>query len=127
VVEDGPTLTHGEMKIGAGVVAARKFGAKEIIDPRLYIVGKLKETFTIYPEIGALLPAMGYGSQQIHDLETTINSIDCDTVIIGTPIDLGRIIRINKPTVRVSYDLEEIGQPKLDTIIRDFCKRKNLI
>lgn len=127
VVEDGPTLTHGEMKIGAGVVAARKFGAAEIIDPRPFVVGKLKETFTIYPEIGAVLPAMGYGNQQIHDLETTINSIDCDTVIIGTPIDLNRIIRINKPTVSVSYDLEEIGQPKLDTIIRDFCKRKNLI
>ncbi len=127
VVEDGPTLTHGEMKIGAGVVAARKFGAAEIIDPRPYVVGKLKETFAIYPEIGSILPAMGYGAQQVHDLEATINSIDCDAVIIGTPIDLGRVIHINKPTVRVSYDLEEIGQPKLDSIITDFCKRMKLI
>ncbi len=127
IVEDGPTLTHGEMKIGAGVVAARKFGAAEIIDPRPFVVGKIGETFTIYPEIGSVLPAMGYGAQQVHDLEMTINHIDCDAVIIGTPIDLGRVIRINKPTVRVSYELEEIGQPKLDSIIRDFCIRKKLI
>ncbi|MFP4525946.1 MAG: cyclic 2,3-diphosphoglycerate synthase, partial [Bacteroidales bacterium] len=106
VVEDGPTLTHGEMKIGAGTVAARKFGASEIIDPRPYTVGRLKETFEIYPEIGKLLPAMGYGDEQIKDLEKTINNTDCDSVIIGTPIDLNRIVKIKKPNTRVFYDLD---------------------
>jgi len=95
VVEDGPTLTHGEMKIGAGIVAARKFGASEMVDPRPYTVGKLAETFEIYPDIGVLLPAMGYGEEQLQDLETTINNTDCDAVVIGTPIDLTRIIQIN--------------------------------
>lgn len=126
VVEDGPTLTHGEMKIGAGTVAAQKFGAKEIVDPRPWLTGKLAETFKIYPEIGTILPAMGYGKQQINDLEATINQSDCDTVIIGTPIDLGRIININKPSTRVSYDLEEIGAPKLDSVIADFCRKMKL-
>ena len=96
-VEDGPTLTHGGMKIGAGVVAAQKFGAAGIVDPRPYIVGRLKETFESYPDIGAVLPAMGYGKQQLKDLETTINNTECDAVVIGTPIDLGRIIKIKKP------------------------------
>ncbi len=96
-VEDGPTLTHGEMKIGAGVVAAQKFGAAGIVDPRPYIVGRLKETFESYPDIGSVLPAMGYGKQQLKDLETTINNTECDAVVIGTPIDLGRIIKIKKP------------------------------
>jgi predicted GTPase len=93
-VEDGPTLTHGEMKIGAGVLAAQKFGAVELVDPRPYTVGRLSETFESYPDIGTLLPAMGYGNQQLKDLETTINDTDCDSVVIGTPIDLGRIINI---------------------------------
>lgn len=97
VVEDGPTLTHGEMKIGAGTVAAKMFGAAGFVDPRPYTVGKLKDTFATYPEIGVLLPAMGYGEQQLKDLETTINNTDCDAVIIGTPIDLSRVININKP------------------------------
>ena len=92
VVEDGPTLTHGEMTLGAGTVAAQKFGAAELVDPRPYTVGKLSETFETYPEIGVLLPAMGYSPEQLKDLETTINSTDCDSVIIGTPIDLNRII-----------------------------------
>jgi len=120
VVEDGPTLTHGEMKIGAGTVAARKFGAVEIVDPRPFIVGKLKETFNTYPDIGTLLPAMGYGDQQLKDLETTINNTQCDAVIIGTPIDLNRIIKINKPNTRVYYDLQEIGQPDFEQILGDF-------
>ena len=126
VVEDGPTLTHGEMKLGAGIIAARKFGALEMVDPRPYLSGKLKETFTIYPNIGTLLPAMGYGEQQLKDLEKTINNTDCDTVIIGTPIDLNRIIKIKKPNTRVYYDLQEIGKPDLDDILDDFLKKQHL-
>ncbi|MFA5528299.1 MAG: cyclic 2,3-diphosphoglycerate synthase [Peptostreptococcales bacterium] len=126
VVEDGPTLTHGEMKIGAGTVAAERFGAGEIIDPRPYAVGKLKDTYTIYPNIGILLPAMGYGEQQLRDLEETINNTDCDAVIIGTPIDLNRIIKINKPSTRVHYDLDEIGSPNLHEIIQKFITEHKL-
>jgi predicted GTPase len=118
VVEDGPTLTHGEMKFGAGMVAALKFGAKEIIDPRPYTVGTITDTFRKYTDIGTLLPAMGYGDQQVKDLEATINKVPCDVVVIGTPIDLNRIISINKPTVRVRYELQEIGQPELGGIIK---------
>ena len=124
VVEDGPTLTHGEMKIGAGVVAARKYGAAEEVDPRPYTVGRLTETFNIYPGIGKLLPAMGYGEEQLRDLEKTINNTDCDSVIIGTPIDLNRIIKINKPTTRVYYDLQEIGDPTLETVLDEFIARR---
>jgi predicted GTPase len=127
VVEDGPTLTHGGMKIGAGTVAAREFQASEIIDPRPFIVGELKETYRIYPEIGILLPAMGYGEQQLHDLEATINQTDCDAVIIGTPIDLNRIIKIRKPNTRVYYDLQEIGYPNLEQILNEFIKKYNLV
>jgi len=126
VVEDGPTLTHGEMKIGAGVVAAKKFGAAELVDPRPFTVGKLSETFRLYPNIGTLLPAMGYGDEQIKDLETTINNTPCDVVVIATPIDLNRIVKINKPTVKVSYDLQEIGLPNLQGIIDDFVQKHNL-
>lgn len=126
VVEDGPTLTHGGMKIGAGTVAARKFGAAEEVDPRPYTVGKLSETFEIYPEIGELLPAMGYSDQQLKDLETTINNTECDAVVIGTPIDLNRIIDIKKPNTRVYYDLQEIGKPNLEEVIDDFVKKHNL-
>ncbi len=126
VVEDGPTLTHGEMKIGAGTVAARKFGASEIIDPRPYTVGRLKETFEIYPEIGKLLPAMGYGDEQIKDLEKTINNTDCDSVIIGTPIDLNRIVKIKKPNTRVFYDLDEIGKPDFDDVLGEFLQKHDL-
>ena len=127
VVEDGPTLTHGEMKIGAGTVAARKYGALECVDPRPYTVGKLSETFDIYPNIGKLLPAMGYGEQQIKDLETTIENADCDSVIIGTPIDLNRIVKINKPNTRVYYDLQEIGHPDLKEILDGFVKNHQLL
>ncbi len=123
VVEDGPTLTHGEMKIGAGIVAARKFGAAELVDPRPFTVGKLSETFSIYPNIGTLLPAMGYGDQQLKDLEKTINNTDCDSVVIGTPIDLNRIIKIKKPNTRVYYDLQEIGNPNLEEVLNDFVKK----
>lgn len=126
VVEDGPTLTHGEMKIGAGVVAARKFGAAELVDPRPFTVGRLTDTFNIYPNIGTLLPAMGYGAEQLKDLETTINSTDCDSVVIGTPIDLNRVINIKKPNTRVFYDLQEIGSPNLEEILEDFMKKHKL-
>jgi predicted GTPase len=125
VIEDGPTLTHGEMKIGAGIVAAEKFGASEIIDPRPYLVGKLKDTFQTYPNIGKLLPAMGYGTQQLADLEETINKTDCDAVIVGTPIDLGRIVNINRPYTRVSYELQEISHPDLETLLNEFLKEKH--
>lgn len=126
VVEDGPTLTHGEMKIGAGTVAAKKYGAAELVDPRPFTVGRLTETFKIYPEIGTLLPAMGYGEQQLKDLEETINTTDCDAVVIGTPIDLNRIINIKKPNTRVYYDLQEIGKPDLTDVIDRFMEKHNL-
>ncbi|PKP45572.1 MAG: GTPase [Bacteroidetes bacterium HGW-Bacteroidetes-11] len=127
VVEDGPTLTHGEMKIGAGVVAALKFGAAELVDPRPYTVGRLSETFRIYPNIGTLLPAMGYGDEQIRDLEKSIENTPCDAVVIATPIDLSRIVKINKPTVKVGYDLQEIGTPNLTGILDEFVKKHNLV
>jgi predicted GTPase len=127
VVEDGPTLTHGEMKIGAGVVAARKFGASELVDPRPYTVGKLSETFETYPEIGKLLPAMGYGEEQLKDLETSINNTDCDAVVIGTPIDLNRLITIKKPNTRVYYDLQEIGEPNLKGVLDEFVQKHKLV
>jgi predicted GTPase len=126
VVEDGPTLTHGEMQIGAGVVAAQKFGAAGFVDPRPYTVGRLKETFETYPDIGVLLPAMGYGEQQLKDLETTINATECDAVVIGTPIDLSRIVNINKPATRVFYNLQEIGRPNLEQVLSDFVNDQGL-
>ena len=127
VVEDGPTLTHGHMKIGAGTVAARKYGAAELVDPRPYVVGRLAETFNIYPNIGTLLPAMGYGDQQIADLEATINNTDCDTVVIATPIDLQRVVNINKPVVRVEYNLQEIGKPTFCGLICNFLNDNEII
>jgi predicted GTPase len=120
VVEDGPTLTHGEMNIGAGTIAAMKYGASQIVDPRGHTTGAITETFRKYPNIGHLLPAMGYGDRQIRDLEKTINRVPCDVVVIGTPIDLNRLIKIKKPTVRVKYDLQEIGKPDLNGILSVF-------
>lgn len=125
VIEDGPTLTHGEMKYGAGIIAAQKYNAKEIIDPKLYSVKSIKATYEKYPGIGNLLPAMGYGSEQMNDLEATINKVSCDVVIIATPIDLRRVIKIKHPTVRVSYDLQEIGKPDLTEILTNFVKKLN--
>jgi len=122
VVEDGPTLTHGGMTYGAGMVAAEKFGAKEAVDPRPYTVGSITETFEKYPDIGELLPAMGYGDQQVKDLEETIAKVKCDVVIIGTPIDLRRIIDIKQPSVRVTYDLQVIGEPNLTQVLKPFLK-----
>lgn len=125
VVEDGPTLTHGGMKYGAGVMAAQKFGAKEIIDPRPYAVGSIAETYVKYPDIGILLPAMGYGKKQVQELEETINAADCDLVIIGTPIDLSRIIKMNKKSIRVKYELQEIGRPDLEEVLSQKIKIKS--
>ena len=122
VVEDGPTLTHGGMKFGAGIVAAEKFGATEVVDPRPWITGTIAETFESYPDIGKLLPAMGYSEQQIKDLEATINAADCDVVIIGTPIDLRRLLHIEKPSVRVTYNLKETGRPTVANVLEPFTK-----
>ena len=122
VVEDGPTLTHGEMTYGAGMVAAEKFGAADVVDPRPYTVGTITETFEKYPDIGELLPAMGYGDQQMKDLEETIAKTECEVVIIGTPIDLRREINIKQPSVRVTYDLQEIGKPTLVDVLKPFIK-----
>ncbi len=119
VVEDGPTLTHGGMAYGAGIVAARRFGAAEIVDPRLYAVGSIVATFEKYPQTGPLLPAMGYGEQQIEELEETINATPCDLVIVATPIDLRRIVEIRCPTQRVRYELQEIGQPTLEEVLAE--------
>lgn len=126
VIEDGPTLTHGEMELGAGTVAARRFGAKELVDPRPYAVGKLIETLDKYKHIGTLLPAMGYGEQQLRDLEDTINKTDCDSVIIGTPIDLNRVININKPHTRIHYELEETEGLNLNIILNSFIAEYKL-
>ena len=120
VVEDGPTLTHGGMTFGAGTLAARRYGASEIVDPRPFLVGQLKNTFATYPDIGRLLPAMGYGDQQLADLEATIAGCDCDAVVIGTPIDLTRVINIDKPSTRVSYDLDEMGDHRLEDVLAGF-------
>src|SRR5574344_51253 len=127
VIEDGPTLTHGEMKIGAGTVAAMKYGAAELVDPRPYTVGELTTTFEKYPNIGTLLPAMGYGDKQMKDLEKTIAKTPCDAVVIGTPIDLQRFIKINQPCVRVGYELQEIGTPTLKDVLDEFVKKHKLI
>ncbi len=126
VIEDGPTLTHGEMKIGAGTVAAMKYGAAELIDPRPYTVGMLSDTFKSYPNIGTLLPAMGYGDKQVKDLEKTIANTPCDAVVIATPIDLNRIVKIKQPTVKIGYELQEIGFPNLEQILDEFVKKHNL-
>jgi predicted GTPase len=123
VIEDGPTLTHGEMKYGAGWVAARRFGASEIVDPRPFAVGSIDATYKKYPNTGAILPAMGYGEEMVKDLEKTINSADVDMVISATPIDLTRIIKVNKPMQRVRYELQEIGKPTLEDILKKKFKK----
>ena len=124
VVEDGPTLTHGGMQFGAGTLAAKLFGAREIVDPRPYAVDSIAETFKKYPATGILLPAMGYGPEQICDLETTINRVPCEAVVIGTPIDLRRILKIQKPSTRVQYSLAERGKPDLQEVLDEFVRAK---
>ncbi len=123
VVEDGPTLTHGEMEYGAGTVIARRFGAAELIDPREFAVGTIKGVFEKYPEVGILLPAMGYGAKQVRDLERTIKASGAEVVVIGTPIDLSKLIKIPMPTVRVEYNLQEIGKPDLTDVLTAFWKK----
>ena len=118
VIEDGPTLTHGEMAYGAAYVAARRFGAAEIVNPRPYAVSSIQATYAKYPETGPILPAMGYGEAQMRDLEETIRKTPVDLVLIGTPIDLKRIIQIDKPAQRVRYELQEIGQPTLEELLK---------
>jgi predicted GTPase len=118
VIEDGPTLTHGEMAYGAGVVAARRFGAAELVDPRPYAVGSIIGTYQKYPNTGALLPAMGYGDEQRADLEATIRNTPCDLVLIATPMDLNRVIKIQKPSQRVGYELQEVGKPTLYDVLK---------
>jgi predicted GTPase len=122
VIEDGPTLTHGEMEYGAGMVAAMKFGAAEAIDPRPFAKGSIKSVFEAYPDVGPLLPAMGYGKKQVKDLEATIRASDAEAVVIGTPVDLSRLIDIPVPAVRVTYELQEIGKPDLDQVLTRFWK-----
>jgi predicted GTPase len=117
VIEDGPTLTHGEMEYGAGTVAARRFGAAELIDPRPFAVRSIRSTFEEFPHIGPLLPAMGYGDHQIADLEETINNTPADLVIVGTPIDLRRVVNIKHPSDRVRYELQVIGQPTIREVL----------
>jgi predicted GTPase len=118
-IEDGPTLTHGGMGYGAGVLAARTHGAAEVVDPRPYAVGTLRATFAAYPGIGALLPAMGYGDEQIRDLEATIEATPADVVLVATPVDLRRIMKIKKPALRVRYELAEVGHPDLVDALRE--------
>lgn len=126
VVEDGPTLTHGGMTYGAGTIAARRFGAMELVDPRPYAVESIVEAFVKYPNTGPLLPATGYGAQQLKHLEATINRTDCDTVVVATPIDLSRIIHIDRPATRVFYELQEIGKPDLEDIVSEFAQAHGL-
>jgi len=119
VIEDGPTLTHGEMAYGAGVIAARRFGAAALVDPRPYLTGSLQQTFQKYPGIGTVLPAMGYGKRQMKDLQDTINQTRCDLVLTATPVDLTRLIHINKPSIRIRYSYKDNSAPTLEEMIRD--------
>jgi predicted GTPase len=126
VIEDGPTLTHGGMAYGAGTIAARQGGAAELVDPRPYAVESIAEAFRKYPSIGPILPAIGYSTRQLQHLETTVNRVDCDAVMVATPIDLSRIIDIRKPHTRVSYELQEVGTPNLEEILSEFARTHNL-
>lgn len=127
VVEDGPTLTHGQMAYGAGVLAARRHGARALADPRPHAQGSLRETFSAYPHLERVLPAQGYSPEQLKDLEATIEATPCDVVVVATPIDLSRLIRISRPVVRVTYKVEEIGFPTLDSVIKEFLQEKALL
>jgi len=122
VIEDGPTLTHGEMSYGAGIIAAERFNAAEVVDPRPFLKGTLQDTFDAYPNIGKLLPAMGYSPEQIGDLEATINGIDCDLVLTATPIDLSKLISVNKPLIRIRYEYRDHGAPTLEEVLKEKLK-----
>jgi len=123
VIEDGPTLTHGNMPYGAATIIAKRLGAGEIIDPKLYAVGSIKDTYKKYTHLGAILPALGYGEKQIAELKETIDHTPCDVVIIGTPIDLRRVMTINKPTIRVNYELQVLGPVSLEQILERFLQK----
>jgi predicted GTPase len=123
VIEDGPTLTHGNMPYGAAAIAAKRFGASEIVDPKPYAVGSIKETYTKYTHLGTILPAIGYGEKQIAELKETIDRTPCDVVVIGTPIDLRRVMTINKPSVRVKYELQVLGPVSLEQVLEEFLQR----
>lgn len=125
-VEDGPTITHGGMRYGAAALAAEKAGAAELVNPAATAVGSLRDTFAAYPHLDRAVPAMGYSAAQLADLEATIAACDCDVVAIGTPIDLGRLIRIDKPVVRVTYRVTDAGEPTLDAIVAKFCSARGL-
>ncbi len=122
VVEDGPTVTHGDMAYGAGMMAARKLGAKQLVDPRPFAVGSIKETFEKYRQLELVLPAMGYGDQQVRELEETIKRVECDVIVVATPIDIRRIVKLDKPAVRVSYEVEERSRPTLEEILSERFK-----
>ncbi|GAH68253.1 unnamed protein product, partial [marine sediment metagenome] len=126
VIEDGPTLTHGGMPYGAGTIAAQRLGAREIVDPRPYTVDSIAATYKKYPKIGRLLPAMGYGNEQIKDLQETVDNVPCDGIVIGTPINLGRLLSFKVPFTRVYYELQEIGSPTLTSLLKDFLARVRL-
>jgi predicted GTPase len=123
VIEDGPTLTHGSMLFGAGTIMAKNYGASEIVDPKPYAVGSIKQTYEKYSHVGAILPAMGYGPKQVAELKETIERTPCDVVVIGTPIDLRRVMSIEKPTVRVKYELQVLGSVSLEQVLDDFLQR----
>jgi predicted GTPase len=122
-IEDGPTITHGNMPYGAAAIIAKRLGAKEIVDPRPYASGSIKEAYRKYAHLGAILPALGYGGKQVAELKETIDSTPCDVVVIGTPIDLRRVITINKPTVRVKYELQVLGPVSLEHVLDEFLQR----
>jgi predicted GTPase len=124
VVEDGPTLTHGEMTIGAGIVAAQRYGAGEIVDPKPFFKGTILTALEKYPHIGDLVPALGYGAKQVADLEKTLNSCECDLIISATPIDLTRVLKIKKTCLRVAYELQEIGKPTVADLVGEFVQKK---
>jgi len=124
VVEDSPTLTHGEMSFGAGLIAAKKYNASEIVDPRPWAVGTIKEAFHLYPHMGPVLPAMGYSQDQISDLEKTIHGTECDLVLFATPIQLTRILSINKPAIRVRYEYQDHGDSRLEEVILECLENK---
>ncbi len=124
VIEDGPTLTHGDMPYGAGVLAANRYGAGCLVDPRPYAVGSIEKTFEKFPHLWRVLPAMGYNDTQRHELEQTIKRVPCDLVVIATPIDLARVINLDKPSVRVSYEVEEIGRPAITEMLEQFTQAR---
>lgn len=125
VVEDGPTLTHGGMAFGAGIIASKKYGAREVVDPRPHATGSISRVYEDFPHLGAVLPAMGYSAEQMKELEMTINATDCDVVVVGTPIDLGRLLVLNKPVARVRYRIEEVDET-LEDVIKDWLKSRRL-